>query len=341
MKRIIPVLLLVFVLAGCFPNQANAPSDDAMATKVASILTEMPAPTSVAPVPSVTWTELPKVEVTEASTATTTPTTLPSETPLPTATTAPTETATPTVTEEAPMEYIPTLVATNTLAPAPLGGTSTPPPTLTPGSPQPTNTNDIRNKLGSPTGIDTMNNANTWTWPVGRNKFTSIDFQNGMLRLSGLTKDAGWRLPLLTATSDVYAEMTVAPQDCSGADSYGILFRVPVFREADRGYLFAINCDGQYALWKWDGKAQPDGKATMLIQWKASDKINAGSGAFNRMGVMASGDRMLLYINGAKVAETRDSTYVGGNFGIFVNPSDEQEFTIWVDEMSYWTNVNP
>ncbi len=341
MKRIIPVLLLVFMLAGCFPSTTSAPSDDDMATRVAGLLTQMPAPSVE---PSATWTDLPAVEITEPATATPTETPVPTETPLPSATTAPTETATMeatatvTVTEEQPMEYISTTAPTSTLAPSG-GGVNTPPPTLTPGSI--TAVNDIRNKLGVPTGVDTMDNALTWNWPVGNNKFTNIDFQNGMMRMTGLTKDSGWRLPLLTATSDVYAEMTVAAQDCSGADNYGIIFRVPVFREADRGYLFALSCEGQYALWKWDGKQEPDGKSTMLIQWRNSDKINAGSGAFNRMGVMAFGDQLLLYINGVKVDEARDSSFVGGNFGVFVNPSDAENFTIWVDDMSYWTYVNP
>ncbi len=345
MKRIIiPVLLLVFVLTGCFP-QTTVPSDDDMATRVASVLTQMPAPSAQ---PSATWTELPAVEVTQPATATLTATLAPTETSLPSATTMPTEppTAAPTV-EQPPSEYVETSTPMNTLMPsstlAPLssgGGTSTPPPTLTPGSGS-TTSNDIRLKLGAPTGVDPMNNAQAWTWPTGHNSFTSIDFQNGMMRFTGLTKDSGWRLPLLAATSDVYVEMTAAPQDCSGADNYGIIFRVPVLKEADRGYLFGVSCEGTYALWKWDGKVEPKGKATMLIQWTGSDKINTGSGAFNRVGAMAYGDRLLLYINGAKVGEVKDTSYVGGNFGIFVNPSDETPFTIWVDEMSYWTPAHP
>ncbi len=346
MKRIIPVLLLVFVLAGCFPQQATRPSDD-MATRVAGILTEMPTPVAVEP--SATWTELPEVELTQAPTETPTASPAPTETQLPTATLAPTETATLEPTLSPTAEFVATIAATSvdttqTGGGAPNtqtgGGAPTPPPTLTPGTGG-TAQNDIRNKLGSPYKVDPMNDSSTWTWPVGKNKFTNIEFQNGMMRLTGLTKDSGWRLPLLDATSDVYVEMTVAPQDCSGADNYGIIFRVPVFREADRGYLFGLSCEGKYAVWKWDGQVEPDGKATMLIQWRASDKINTGSGAFNRMGVMAYGDRLLLYINGVKVDEVRDTSYVGGNLGVFVNPSDEQPFTIWVDEMSYWVHVNP
>ncbi len=340
MKRIIPVLLFVFVLAGCIGQQATGPSDDDMATRVASVLTEMPVPPTVEP--SATWTELPAVEVTQAPTATLVPT----ETPLPTATLVPTETATLEPTVEPTAEFAATIAATNDQAGggSPTtqsgGGLPTPPPTLTPGSGG-TTPNDIRSKLGSPYKVDPMNDSTVWTWPVGKNKFTAIDFQNGMMRFTGLTKDSGWRLPLLDATSDVYVEMTAAPQDCSGADNYGIILRVPVFREADRGYLFGLSCEGQYALWKWDGQVEPDGKATMLLQWHHSDQINTGAGAFNRMGVMASGDRLLLYVNGVKVDEARDKSFVGGNFGVFVNPSDEEDFTVWIDEMSYWTHVSP
>lgn len=327
MKRIIPVLLVIFLLSGCISSQTAGPSDDDMATRVASILTEMPAGST--PLPSVTWTALPAVEVTLPPTATLPPSETPPPTPEPSATASlePTE------------MLIPTLTVTIQPTAGP-GGSATPPPTLT-GQPPSAAPGDIRNKLGAPAGVDPMDKATTWNWPTGPNDFTSIDFQNGQMRLTGLTKDSGWRLPLLNAATNLYVEMTVAPQDCSGMDNYGLIFRVPVFREADRGYLYALSCGGQYALWKWDGKVAPDGKSTMLIQWKNSAQINAGSGAFNRMGVMTFEDRLLLYINGVKVDEYRDSTYVGGNFGVFVNPDDEEDFSIWVDEMSYWTYVNP
>lgn len=347
MKRlliILPLLLALIVLSGCFPKPNVESTDADMATRVAAILTEMPAQPGSEPIEPTVEEPVeapPAVEVTLAPTDTAVPEPTATEMPLPTQTPLPTSTKAPTEAPAAEATALPAVpLATATQADA----GPTPPPTLTPGAPAAAPTAsaaDPRIRLGAPASTDAMNDANTWNWPTGPSPFTSMEFRDGALRMTGLKEDAGWRLPLLTSATNQYVEMTASSPSCSGKDNFGIIFRVPVMKEADRGYLFSVSCNGMYNLWMWDGKVQPDGKATTLIGWKSSGAIQTGSNVTNRIGVMTYDDRLILYVNGVKVDEYRDKTFVAGNFGVFANPDATENYTIVIDEMSYWTNVNP
>jgi len=48
------------------------------------------------------------------------------------------------------------------------------------------------------------------------------------------------------------------------------------------------------------------------------------------------GSTILLYANGVKLGEYTDATYKEGNFGIFINPDQTKEFSVQIDEISYW-----
>jgi len=322
MKRILPLFFLMIFLASCaLPGSAPGNTEADMQTQVASILTQMP-PSESTPATGGEPTGPAVSEVTLEATVTETPTETLTPEPTLTATDAPTST--------------PEATATPEVSSTPETPTNTAAPTFTavPGDP--------RAKLGAATSTDTMESAERWTWPTGPNDFTGLGFANGNLTLTGLTEMAGWRLPITDASTNMYIEMTATAPKCnSPEDNYGIIFRVPVFKEADRGYLFAVSCEGKYALWKWDGQDGEDGKATMLVQWVSNPAIISGAGQTNRLGVWTVENRIMLYANGALLIDKSDSSYTNGAFGIFVNPKEDSEFAVQITEMSYWLNVKP
>ncbi len=317
MKKALLIVILIFLLAACSPQ--GELTDDQMATRVAQILTEEytePTHTETLPVEELPASETPEAteEAPEDITVISpTPTaTVPSPTPTQTNTRTVTPTQTPTLTE-------------------------TPEPSLTPPA------SDPRRMLGNPASTDPMNDADTWNWPVGDQDYTKMAFKNGFMEFTGVQPVAGWRLPMASAGTDMYIEMTVRTGECTADDSYGIIFRIPVFHEADRGYLFTVSCDGAYRLTKWDGKIGESGQGVRLMEWRASSYINSGPDQVNRIGVMTYGNRFYLYANGYLLNDSfilEDSTnpYPGGHFGVFVTAKNTENFTIYVDEMSYWLN---
>lgn len=320
MKKMIFLLLFSVFLAGCdLISRTSEPqiiqptlSDAEMQTQLAMMLTAMPTETAV-------------------------PITVPSNTPAPLVATAtqaavpPTETQAlaPTLTPEPEQ---PTPTSTSTQAPT---ATTGPAFTAVPGDP--------RGRQGSPSSTDAMNDATTWIWPTGASEFSEISFSGGFMNLTALSTKLGWRManPEGVELGNMYLEATFKTAGCSGSDQYGLMVRVPVLRDADRGYLFGFTCDGKYSLRKWDGLDGENGKMTRLKEWTASDAIQTGSNQINRMGLMMIGSKMVMYANGQLLGEVTDGTWTSGYFGVFVGSGPTDKFLVQVDEMSYWKNPNP
>lgn len=326
MKKILSFILILFValLAGC--NALSPEQTDAqMATEVAQMLTGMPTSEDSVSAKATAGAEAEATLLVGGGP----PPESYTRTPTPTNTSTPT--VTPTVPTSTPTQTA-TALPTETNTPAP---TFTPTITLAPGDP--------RLSLGPPTSYDLMDGSNTWVWPTGSDLFTSGEFKDGKFVMTNVNEDRenGWRLGIVEGATHMYTEMTVTTGDvCAGKDNYGIIFRVPIRTEAVRGYVFTVSCDGHYRLWEWDGRADNfKGKYETLISWTFTGAINPGPGQTNRVGVMLQDDLMQLYINGVLMDQKRDDTFKGGFFGISVDPGFDTataDFTIYVDDMSYW-----
>ena len=322
-KSIFILVLIPLFLVSCtwFSGvKTNQPLDDAqMATRVAQLLSTMTTPTSEIVFPPTATLAQPTL----APTMTQTPVVL-LESPTPAGTVeVGGELSTPTAS-------IAGTVAENTAAPEP-----TLEPSPTPGEALPAS--DPVNTLGSPKGEDVMDSNVKWAWPTGSDDFVSVEFKDGYLLMTNTNKDAaGWRLPMLGQQINSYIETSVNSGTCSNKDSYGIIFRVPVLKSPDQGYLFQVTCDGYYRLWKWDGKVDEDGQATSLINWKQSPEIKSGANQVNRLGVMVVNQKITLYINGVKVGETSDSSFSAGFIGAFVRSGASGNYTAKFDSMRYW-----
>ncbi len=241
--------------------------------------------------------------------------TLTAEAPLPTAPAPMTDTPLPTATE------VPTL-APPTATPSPTP-TASPPNTGTPVA------GDPRTTLGQPTWRDTFDSPSGWN--LGEDSFAKLEIQDGELFLTGLSTADGWRLTS-PEVDDVYLEATTKTQTCQGSDEYGLMFRVPDFHAADKGYLFGFTCDGRYFLRTWDGQDM-----NTLIPSTASSAIQAGGDKANRIGVWTEGEELSLYANGTLLVKISDDTFTDkGGFGFFIGARKTENFKIGSSEIAYW-----
>ena len=311
MKKLIPVLIVLsLVLTACsnFPLQGgDEPVTDAeMATRVAELLATMTTPTTEIAFPP-TSTPLP-------------PTPVPTEPPA---------VPTPVLATEEPVETA-----------EPGEGTGTPEATAEPTATEAADvpeTDPVR-KLGTPSGSDPFDSYEKWAWPTDSDDYIAIAFKDGFMQMTGLTTMAGWRLPMISQQTNSYIELTVNSAACADKDSYGIIFRVPVFKEPTQGYLYEVTCDGYLRLWKWDGNVAPKGEADILINWKESPDINTGANQVNRLGVMAVGNAFTIYMNGVAQGSTTDSSFKAGFFGTFVRSVTTSRYMVKFDEMKFWEN---
>ncbi len=231
---------------------------------------------------------------------------------------------TPTYTKEAPTPSVtPELTATPAL-------TETSAPVISPTS------SDFTASLGEPTWKDTFVNSNGF-FQKGTNSYeddhTRIAIENGVMTLTSFGTPPnwiGWRLTYPTI-KNFYLETSFVTHNCSGADQYGMVFRAPDF-ESGFGYYLAFTCDGRYKLERMD-----DSGFVVILPWSDSSDIVAGSDQNNRMGILASGSTISIYINGNKVTETSDTHFQeAGHFGPFIAYAQNPNFSIDLKSITYW-----
>jgi len=241
--------------------------------------------------------------------------------------------------ETMPSATSPATLAPVTSTPAPDQPTNT--PTLAPSAtpqpsptvpPQPTPTTDPGDpavSLGKPGWTDKLDNAkNFYTYD---NENTEIKHHEGFLVLTSKTDIGwhGWTLTYAQSASDFYVQAVFKTEGCGGSDLYGLVFRAD---KENAGYFFGVTCDGQYNLYARDFNNNVNTKIRDLTP---SSAIMTGSGQQNRLGVLASGDKISLYVNGLLLEEINDGTYAQGYFGPFV-AGYTADFSVSLDEISLW-----
>jgi len=131
---------------------------------------------------------------------------------------------------------------------------------------------------------------------------------------------------------DFGIEIEVQPEDKPGIN-YGILFRSSGSSDTDSQYLFAVTTDGTCYLGKIvRGKwADP-----FPVGETPSPHIKSGS-AKNRLGVLAEGSRISLYINGNLVKTINDDSLASGQVGVFVASTKSDQAQVVFNRLTVYT----
>ena len=225
-----------------------------------------------------------------------------------------------------------TLTAVVALVPA--ATNASPAPTLAPVPPSPTPTlapgsGDPAADLGNPDGADTFDSPVNFG-PLDNKCFSSqVTGGQFVMTAKGVAGIYCWATSWPTI-QDFYLETTVImPDSCTAGDNFGLLFRSP---SAVDGYVFGFNCQGEYSLKRISG-----GNLTVLIPPTASDKILAGAGQANRMGVVAFAGNYYLYANGQYLNYAADFSYtMAGGIGYYVNAVSTNPFVSRYEDLKVW-----
>jgi hypothetical protein len=143
-----------------------------------------------------------------------------------------------------------------------------------------------------------------------------------------------WRVANRPSLADFYLEAKfIMGDNCSGKDSYGFLLRSPDSGNniVDSGYVFGFSCDGNYRFYRMD-----DGSFVGIQNWTQAPNLVSGPDGENQIGILAQGEVLKIFINGAMIAEFTDSTYSKGNFGLMVRSADTSNLEIMVDQLATW-----
>jgi hypothetical protein len=204
-------------------------------------------------------------------------------------------------------------------------------------SPEPTLTStpaDFAAQLGAPIYSNSLDSGKAFGIDsTGYDDgYTRITLSDGAMVMSSYAAN-GWRSWRLSdrGMSNYYLEGTFTTQTCAGRDQYGLVFRSPDYATGE-GFYFGVTCEGKYALLLSDGT-----HIQALIDWTPSDKIKVGSNQTNRLGVLVEGSGISLFINGEKVNETSNSTYLDATkVGVYFLALNTPGFTVELDQFNMW-----
>ncbi|MBT3390387.1 MAG: hypothetical protein HN413_08250 [Chloroflexi bacterium] len=317
-KSLILTISLLVLLSACGSNAAKEPAPTSTQTPAAAELTQV-AQTIVVQITQNDPAALTQAaqtliaQITQSSAETSAPTV---------EAVSPAEAEPPTPTGPTPLPSttaIPTMTFTQTVT---LSPTATLSPTWIP--------EDPRNVLIHQVGWS-ANFTEPADWFTFDNENTSIQMENGELQLVAKNSEyiEVWSLswPYL---SNFYLEYTfvVGAERCISADRYGMVFRAPT---PESGYLFGVNCKGEYSLRYWDSV-----EFTEIVPWAYHEQINTGGGAANRLSVRAEDTSLNLYVNGFLVHTVEDSHGSEGKFGAFIKADLMDNFDVRILEAIYW-----
>jgi len=313
MKRIaffLPIFIL-FILGACTLQMPVAETPTTV-----FVPTETTIATEVAPVVSVAPTQPPAA----------TDSTLPTEAPP----------------GNAPPPSVTPLPATQESQPVQSQATATaPPPAATTASLTPGTAFNPYTAYGDPTYVNPMEFANYWEWAppetdtLPNNQRIRLQFKDGQLYVTGKRIDFSTWWFSSHFLSDAYMEMTFNTEDCSGEDTYGMIFHGPKhLAGVSYGYIASFTCGGDLWVARLDDAEPWD--VDVLIEDEEISAVNTGSGEQNVIGVLAEGDRYVIYVNGTQVAEFEDDHFEKGRFGVFVRAASPDAYTYRVTNLAYW-----
>ena len=121
----------------------------------------------------------------------------------------------------------------------------------------------------------------------------------------------------------------VGNQQAAGPDvnEFGLAFRMT---DSDNFYAYFISGNGYWNLSKFE-----DGQWITLSDWTATDAI-APVGEVNRLGVLADGDLLTLFVNGLQVGQVNDGTFTEGAIALLAGTFDEPGADIAFDNFTFW-----
>ncbi len=194
----------------------------------------------------------------------------------------------------------------------------------------------------TPSGIPTGNA--TWSDPLDNGSRFGLDesgyddgntriiIESGAMKITSLGAVGwrGWRLTSQTP-NNYYMKVIYQTGNCSGSDQYGIIIQAPDY-DSGYGYYFGLTCDGRYSIQKWDA-----GGLSTLEGWNQSPAILSGGNKTNTISILKQGNKYEYFINETSVANVEDSTFSNpGHFGPFISGLNTAEFSVRLEEISYW-----
>lgn len=219
---------------------------------------------------------------------------------------------------------IPPSPSTPTATPTPVWFPVTPTSTLRPLDLPPTPTLAPLEGLGPVLLKDDFTPSSQWN--TFQNDAGSVQFGKNELTLAvNQPKASLVSLREQPVLENYYLEITATPSLCQGGDQFGVMFRVVSSRDF---YRLVVTCGAQLRLEKVQNAA-----GTILQDWTFSPQLTPDAPNGMRLGILAAGSQLRIYINQVLQFEARDPAFAAGGLGVFARSQGQHVETVNYSDM--------
>jgi hypothetical protein len=182
-------------------------------------------------------------------------------------------------------------------------------------------------RTGLPTFSDDFR-RDTRSWTMEPTDSVEYTYQGRALHISvAQPRWIAWSFHERTLT-DFFAEVDVAQVEGNPDGAYGLIFR---FANRDNFYIYRITADGYYSLWRKVG-----GEWEMMVDWTATDALETGLDADNRIAVLAMGAEISLLANNQVIYAGTDGLLPVGQVGLAAGTYEEPAIKTRFDNFALW-----
>jgi hypothetical protein len=189
--------------------------------------------------------------------------------------------------------------------------------------------------LANPDHLDYFNNPDAW-YDYETEGFAGYRVEDGHLYgvdFDALNRGVYWSYTYVQS-GNVYAEISTTNGDCAARDAVGLTIRLDP-DETPSGYAFEVSCDGAWRLLRY----RPAGGPTATqVDWTASNAINQGPFATNRLGIWGYYGKFYLFVNGIQVGDHFDPSppWSYGFFAAYVRSQISYPLSATFDDFAFW-----
>lgn len=157
-------------------------------------------------------------------------------------------------------------------------------------------------------------------WSFGGSQEVERTWSGGHLNVTIRKVNGGSACYVNRALKDFGVEIEAEAEGKPGIE-YGLAFRYSLSYGRASLYEFMVTSDGKYFMYKFFADRVTYKKPAELT----TSPLVKGGGSSNRIGVLAEGDKISLYVNGHLVRTVTDDSLSNGTIAIFVNggPNDQ------------------
>jgi hypothetical protein len=168
---------------------------------------------------------------------------------------------------------------------------------------------------------DDFSNPNSG-WPQDGDDEISQGYVNGEYHLEVYSTNLLTWATVNESYTDVIVDVDTRVVTSSGDGDYGIVCRL---QDSDNFYGFEVSEDDYITIWKY-----VNGEFIPLIDWVHSSYIAENEGNLH-ITVGCVGDKLTLAVNGALLAEARDSDLSSGDVGIVAGTYENPGIVVGFD----------